>query len=146
MKSILTIVLAMCCFASVSAQTGNYANDLKSAEETIKKNVFKNNFKYLITYSEKTNASFSVSPKTEYRVYFVYDNTNHPVGKFKAYLMNPDKKIVAKYTAVPEDIGQIGVARVQRLKFTTKDIGGKDTQPIKLEASPKATIYIFYKN
>ncbi|ULQ52606.1 hypothetical protein [Flavihumibacter fluvii] len=148
MNKLLTVLILLIVSSVTYAQNGNYTIDVKTAEDAIKKGAFKNNYKYIITYSQKTNASFTVTPNKDYLVFFVYDNTNHPAGIFNAHLMTPDKKLEEKYTAVPDDIGQIGAARVQRLLFTTqrKMIGGKDKLPVKLNASPAATIYIFYRN
>ena len=147
MNRFLSGILLLLVSTITYAQNGNYSNDLKTAEETIKKGAFKHNYKYILSYSQKTNASFSVTPNKDYLVFFVYDNTSHPLGVFNAQLMTPDKKLEEKYTAVPDDIGQIGAARVQRLMFTTnlKMVGGKDKLPVKLNADPAATIYIFYR-
>lgn len=130
----------------VIAQSEQYGKDLKSVEEAIKKNVFKQNYQYLITYSEKADASFSVKAKTDYVVFFVYNNEKHPLVTFRAYLMTPDNKLRKQYTAAPDDLAQVGLARVQRLKFTTSVFNsGKASLPVKLEANPAATMYIFYK-
>jgi hypothetical protein len=147
MKQLIAGIFTLMAFTGVYAQTGNYANDVKTAEETIKKYAFKNNYKYFITYAEVKDASVAVTPTTDYLIFYVYNNSSHPATTFKGYLMTPDNKLKTKYTATPDDIGQTGLARVERLKFTTpKFASGKDKLPVKLEASPAATIYVFYRN
>lgn len=144
MKRIFSTLLAVALFASSYAQTGNYTEDVKTAEEAIKKYAFKNNYQYYITYSEVKNASVVVTPETDYLIFFVYNNSKNPATTFKGYLMTPDKKLREKYTGEPHDIGQTGLARVERLLFTTPVFAsGKDKLPVKLEASPAATIYVF---
>jgi len=146
MKKLLSAIFAVLAFAGAYAQAGNYETDGKTAEEAIKKYAFKNNYKYFITYAEVKDASVAVTPTTDYLIFYVYNNSDHPATTFKGYLMTPDNKLKAKYSAVPDDIGQTGLARVQRLKFTTpKFASGKDKLPVKLEASPAATIYVFYR-
>ena len=114
--------------------------------ETIRTNAFKSGYQYLITYDQVNDASIYVKENTDYLVFFVYDNTNSPLTDFKGFLMTPDNELKKKYTAKPDAIGQIGAASVKRLKFTTRKFTGeKDKYPIKLEANPKATIYIFYR-
>lgn len=127
----------------VSAQS-TYQEDLKTVFEAIKSGVFKNEYKYVITYSDAKDASIFVKESSDYMIFFVYDNTERPVPNMKAYLMTPDNEVKKKYTAKAVDLGQIGAARVEQIKFSTRKFSDdKDKQPVKIEANPKSTIYIF---
>ncbi|KIC92814.1 hypothetical protein [Flavihumibacter solisilvae] len=147
MKRLTISLLACLVLVAAHAQTAvNYPNDVKTVLETIKTNAFKNGYQHMISYDETSNASLFVKQNTEYIVFFVYDNTSRPTPDFKGYLMTPDNELKKKYTAKPDDIGQVGAARVARLNFKTRKFAdGHEQYPIKLEANPKATIYIFYR-
>lgn len=142
-------VFSLCLSLTLSAlaqDASTYASDGKLVLETIKSNVFKNRYQYLISFDETQHAAINVKPKTNYLIFYVYDNTNYPLSTCKAYLMTPDNELRKKYTAHPDDLGQVGAARVQRLRFRTKRFGEEGaTRPVKLEADPKATIYVFYR-
>jgi hypothetical protein len=145
-KMLITFLTGFILSSTMAQNTSNYSNDAATVLDVIKTNVFKNNYKYLITYDNVNHASMFVKEKTDYLVYFVYDNSTSVATDFKGFLMTPDNELKKKYTAKPEDIGQVGAARVKRLKFSTgKFSGEKDKYPVKLEASPNATIYIFYR-
>jgi hypothetical protein len=146
MKRIFITFILGLIFSGAMAQNNGYANDVATVLEIIKTNAFKNNYQYLMTYDNVSDASMFVKEKTDYQVFFVYNNSISIATDFKGYLMTPDNELKKKYTAKPDDIAQIGDARVKRLKFTTgKFSGEKDKYPVKLEANPKATIYIFYR-
>ncbi len=100
----------------------------------------------MIKFAATNQAAINVKPKTSYLIFFVYDNTTHPVPDFEAHLMTPDSALMKKYTVKPFDRGQIGVARAAQLQFTTpeKFVTG-DTKPVKLKADPQALIYVYYK-
>ena len=141
----LVVFLALCgFFFSGYAQSPNYKEDLAKVFETIKSRAFKNSFQYVITYDNVNDASFFVKPSKTYLVCYVYDISPRVVTNFKAYLMTDNKEIQKKYTGKPYDVGLIGSARVARLDIITPAFDG-EKRPIKIEASPAATIYIFEK-
>jgi hypothetical protein len=146
MKKFLVLFLLLPVSIYVFCQsTSNYPGDVDKAFGLIKNAAFKHGYKYLITFSEVTQAAINVEKNTSYTVFFVYDNSKHPAPNFKAFLMTPDSAMRQKYTAKPYDLTQVGTARAAQLNFQTKDLQGADTRPVKFEASPKATIYVFLK-
>lgn len=146
MKKFFVFPILLCIsFFAFSQSATNYSGDVEKALGLIKNGAFKNGFKYLITFSDVTSAAINVEQNTSYLIFFVYDNSNHPEPKFKAMLMTPDSALQKKYTAKPFDRAQVGVARAAQLEFRTQQLAGATTRPVKLEASPKSTIYVFYK-
>ncbi len=148
MKKSLFLLLCVCCFLFTRAQQTGYPADVATALETIKTNVFKTGWQHLVSFDEVNNAAVNVNRHTEYMIFYVYDNSNHPAPKFKAYLMTANQEMKKKYTAKPDDIGQLGTARIQQLKFKTRNFDSEEgaTRPVKIEADPKATVYVFYRN
>jgi hypothetical protein len=142
MKKILILFLLL--GASVYSYCQTYADDAKKAGEIIKSKAFKNSYKYMITFADAQNAAFNVKPNTNYAVMFVYDNTKRPLTNFKGYLMSKDSTLSKKYSQTSYYAGETGMARVKQIRFLTPAFAG-DTRPVKLEANPKATIYVFYK-
>jgi hypothetical protein len=58
--------------------------------------------------------------------------------------MSPDTAVEKKYTAIPEDILVQGSAKVAATRFKTPAF--KESKlPVKINANPKAKIYIYYK-
>jgi len=141
---LLSMILSASVFA-IAQTTSNYSGDVDKAFGLIKNAAFKNGYKYLITYSEVNHAAINVEQNTGYLMFFVYDNTKHPHTDFKVSLMTPDSALQKKYTTRPFDRAQVGVARAAQLQFQTQKFPSADTRPVKLEANPKSTIYIFYK-
>jgi hypothetical protein len=141
----VVVLLALCGFFLFGyAQSPNYQADKAKIFETIKSRAFKLGYQYMITFDNVNDASFFVKPSKSYVVMYVYDISPRAATYFKAYLMTSDKEVQKKYTAKPYDVGLIGSARASRLDFTTPKFEG-ETRPIKVEAKPKATIYIFEK-
>ena len=146
MKKFLFIsILISSATVALCQSNGNYSGDVDKAFGLIKNGAFKNGYKYLITFSEVNASAINVEQNTSYLIFFVYDNTKHPATNFKAMLMTPDSALQKKYTAKPFDRAQVGVARAAQLQFRTQQLAGAATRPVKLEASPKSTIYVFYK-
>ncbi|ULQ56492.1 hypothetical protein KJS94_17720 [Flavihumibacter rivuli] len=146
MKRFIACLAAFLFILNSSFAQSSFKDDAKTVFETIKSNMFKNGYQYQITFENASDASMFVKEKTDYMVFFVYDNSGYPAPDFKLYLMNPDNEMKKKYSARPDDVGQVGVARVARAKFATKKFtGDKDKYPIKIESKPNANIYIFYR-
>jgi hypothetical protein len=141
---LLSVLLATSAYA-ISQSGTTFSGDADKAFGLIKNGAFKNGYKYLIKFAVTNQAAISVSPNTSYLIFFVYDNSHHPAPDFKAHLMTPDSALMKKYTIRPFDRAQIGVARAAQLEFRTPPFSG-ETRPVKLEAKPKANIYVFYKN
>ena len=142
------LVLGFLLFGSFYAfcqSTGNYQGDVDKAAGLIRNGAYKRGYDHLITFSNVNEAAINVKPNTGYLMFFVYDNTNHPVPDFKVFLMTPDSALQKKYTTIPFDRAQVGVARAAQVQFTTPKFTGKETRPVKLEAKPKATIYVYFK-
>jgi len=141
--AMLCIMLTVSTFAICQSGT-TFTADADKAYGLIKNGAFKNGYKYLIKFAVTNQGAINVEPNTDYLIFFVYDNTNHPVPDFKAHLMTPDSALMKKYTVKPFDRAQIGVARAAQLQFRTQKFDGA-TKPVRLEANPPANIYVFYK-
>lgn len=147
MKKFLLFCFLISSVCSFCQSGGTYSADLDKAFGYIKKAAFKHGYDYLITFGNVNEAAINVNQNTGYLIFFVYDNTQRPGTDFKAFLMTPDSALRKKYTARPYDRGQVGVARAAQLEFHTQQFSKDkaDTRPVKLEAKPKATIYVFLK-
>ena len=147
MKKILSlsILLALSFCAVCQTAATNYPGDVEKAFGRIRTGAYKNGYNHLITFSNVHEAAINVQPGTQYLLFFVYDNTKNPVTDFKVFLMTPDSVLRKKYTARPFDRGQVGVARGEQLQFTTPAFAKGETRPVKIEANPKATVYVFLK-
>ena len=145
MKKLLILCLLLSGYSMAVGQTGgNFAGDTDKAFGLIKNGAFKNGYNYVITFANTSQAAIFVKPNTGYAIFFVYDNSKHPATDFKVLLMTPDSALQKKYTAKPFDRAQVGVARVQQLTFRTPQFTG-ETRPVKLQAKPNATMYVFDK-
>jgi hypothetical protein len=146
MKKILLLSFLFAGFTFATAQTANNFNgDTDIVYGRIRTGAYKNGYKYLIKFAITQQAAISVKPNTDYLVFFVYDNTKHPVPRFQAHLMTPDSTLMKKYTVKPFDRGQIGVARAAQLEFHTPAFTSSETKPVKFVADPAALIYVYYK-
>jgi hypothetical protein len=147
MKKLLFLSFLLALTTSAICQTtSTFPADADRAYGLIRNGAYKNGYKYLIKFARTHQAAISVTPKTDYLVFFVYDNTNHPVPYFEAHLMTPDSALMKKYTVKPFDRAQIGVARGAQLEFRTPEtFKTGDTKPVKFKADPVARIYVYYK-
>lgn len=138
---ILLFTMGICVFSF--AQSSTYKEDVTQASQIINAQANKYGYSSVISYDNVSDASMFVFPNKSYAIYFVYDKPSiAPV--FIAYLMNKDEEVRKKYSAKPYDIGVVGAARVSRMTFTTKSFDAEKL-PVKIEAKPNATIYIFQK-
>lgn len=146
MKKILFLSVLIAVTSSAISQSGSsYAGDVDKAYGLIRNGAFKNGYQYLIKFANANHAAIYVKPNTSYLIFFVYDNSNHPAPDFKAHLMTPDSALMKKYTVTPFDRAQVGVARAAQLEFRTPAFTSGETKPVKLEANPKANIFVYYK-
>jgi hypothetical protein len=127
-----------------SQAKNTFLSDADRVFSLIKDEASKQGYKYLIKFATTKQAAINVTPNTGYEIFFVYDNSTHPVADFKAHLMTPDSALMKKYTVKSFDRAQVGVARVDQLEFSTKSFTG-DTKPVKFSAKPPAIIYVFHK-
>jgi hypothetical protein len=141
---ILSFLLTSSAHA-ISQSASQFSADAEKAFGLIKNGAFKNGYGYMIKFDSAHQAAINVTPNTSYLIFFVYDNTKHPGTDFKAHLMTPDSALMKKFTVTPYDRAQVGVARAAQLQFSTKQLSGADTKPVKLEAKPQANIYVFSK-
>jgi hypothetical protein len=147
MKKFLFLSLLLAASGSAICQaTSTFSADADRAYGLIRNGAYKNGYKYLIKFADTHQAAISVTPNTDYLVFFVYDNTNHPAPYFEAHLMTPDSALMKKYTVKPFDRAQVGVARGAQLEFRTPEkFKTGDTKPVKFKADPEARIYVYYK-
>jgi hypothetical protein len=144
-KLLLFSFLLASSICAISQSVNNFHGDADKAYGLIKNGAFKNGYDHLITFAATQHAAINVEQNTSYLIFFVYDNSAHPAVDFKVFLMTPDSALQKKYTAIPYDRGQIGVARAEQLQFRTPQFTSGKTRPVKLEANPQAIIYIFHK-
>jgi hypothetical protein len=140
---LLFFLMAVSVFAICQSES-NFSGDVDKAYGLIRNGAYKNGYKYLIKFAITNQAAINVTPNTSYLIFFVYDNSKHPVPDFRAHLMTPDSALMKKYTVRPFDRAQIGVARGAQLEFRTPAFTG-ETRPVKLVAKPQALIYVYYK-
>ncbi len=147
MKKLLFLSLLLAGSVTTICQTtSTFSADADRAYGLIRNGAYKNGYKYLIKFAATHQAAVSVTPNTDYLVFFVYDNTNHPVPDFEAHLMTPDSALMKKYAVKPFDRAQVGVARGAQLEFRTPEkFKTGDTKPVKFKADPVARIYVYYK-
>lgn len=144
-KFLLLCFLLASTVGAICQSANNFSGDADKVFERIRNGAYKNGYKYLIKFAPTKNAAINVGPNTGYVIFFVYDNSKHPVPDFQAHLMTPDSALMKKYTLKPFDRGQMGVARAEQLEFRTPPFTGEKTRPVKLDANPEAYIYVFYK-
>jgi hypothetical protein len=144
MKSILSIALTLFVTTAFS-QSPTFTEDSKSLESTLIAWAQKNGYKQVIHFDQKTDASVFVKPNRDYAIVFVYDISPKVATNFKASLMTPVDSLKSKYTAAPFEIAIKNSAKAELLRFSTNKvlIGNKDKLPVKIEASPKADIYVY---
>jgi hypothetical protein len=147
MKKIFLFSFLLAVSVSAICQSASsFSADADKAYGLIKNGAYKNGYKYLIKFASTNQAAINVTPNTDYLVFFVYDNTNHPVPDFEAHLMTPDSSLMKKYTVKPFDRAQVGVARGAQLEFRTPvKFNTGDTKPVKFKANPAALIYVYFK-
>lgn len=146
MKRFLLLSFLLACSVHAICQSeSNFSGDVDKAYGLIRNGAYKNGYKYLIKFASTHQAAISVTPNTGYLIFFVYDNSKHPVPDFEAHLMTPDSALMKKYTVRPFDRAQIGVARGAQLEFRTPQFTSGKTKPVKLKADPQAFIYVYYK-
>ncbi len=147
MKKFLFLSLLLAASSAAICQTtSTFSADADRAYGLIRNGAYKNGYQYLIKFARTHQAAISVTPHTDYLVFFVYDNTNHPMPYFEAHLMTPDSALMKKYTEKPFDRAQVGVARGAQLEFRTPEkFKTGDTKPVKFKADPVARIYVYYK-
>jgi hypothetical protein len=125
-------------------QSPTFKKDVSEVAAAIKQRCSNNGYKLLINYNTTADASFFVKPGKSYLVFYIYDVSPRQVVEFNAHLMTADTALQQKYTSTPDDVLVKGSAKVALLKFTTPVF--KSTRlPIKVNADPKAVIYIYSK-
>jgi hypothetical protein len=146
MKNFLLLSFLMIGSCKAFCQSASdFSGDADKVFQRIRTGVYKNNYQYLIKFAATNEAAINVEPNTSYVIFFVYDNSAYPATDFEAHLMTPDSALMKKYTLKPFDRGQIGVARAEQMEFRTPNFTSGNTRPVKLNANPKAYLYIFYK-
>ncbi|MBL0136639.1 MAG: hypothetical protein IPP79_23035 [Chitinophagaceae bacterium] len=144
MKSFLSIVFTLFVITAFS-QSPTFTEDAKSLEGSLRTWAQKNGYTQVIHYDQKTDASVFVRSNKDYAIVFVYDISPKVATDFKASLMTPVDSLKSKYTAAPFEIAIKNSAKAELLRFSTNKvmIGNKDKLPVKIEASPKADIYVY---
>ncbi|MDI3318943.1 hypothetical protein [Pinibacter soli] len=144
MKQQLLVLLFLFNVSLVFAQSPTYEKDSKDVAKAAKDRAIKNGYKALINFNATNGASFYIYPSKSYLILYIYDISPNVTTDFNAHIMSPDTAIEKKYTAIPEDILVHGSAKVAATRFQTPAF--KESKlPVKINASPKAKIYIYYK-
>ena len=141
--------LFLSCLALAIAGLGQttFSKDAEKMETNMKNWTLKNGYRLLIKFDLTNNASFYAQPNQDYAVFYIYDIDPKQDANFKAYLMTTNDSLREKYTAAPTEVAASGTAGGYYLKFSTnkKMIGGASKLPVKLEAAPKAKMYVYRK-
>ena len=144
MKKICLMLLSVACMSVSFAQSPTFKKDASDIAHAIKHKCLSGGYKLLINYNTTATASFYVKPGTNYLLYYIYDILPKKVVNFDAHLMTADSAMQRKYTNAPEDILVKGSAKVALLDFKTPAFE-KTRLPVKVNANPKAIIYVYYK-
>jgi len=149
MKYLLTLLCTTSILFCGHAQTssGNKDKDLKTMESNMRSWTQKNGYHLLIQFAEQSHGSFYAEPNQDYAVFFIYKFEEGKTPDFKAYLMTTADSLREKYTARPTEVASTGTAGGQVLQFATnkKMLGGAAKLPVKVEANPKARMYVYKK-
>ena len=148
MKYLLTLLsTTVILLAHAQTSSGSKDKDLKAMESNMRSWTQKNGYHLLIQFAEQSNGSFYAEPNQDYAVFFIYKFDPTKTADFKAYLMTPSDSLREKYTAHPTEVASTGTAGGQVLQFATnkKMLGGAAKLPVKVEANPKARMYVYKK-
>jgi hypothetical protein len=146
MKKGLLILFSLILIIAGQGQT-TFSKNAEALETNMKNWTLKNGYRLLVKFDLANNASFYAQPNQDYAVFYIYDIDPNIEMSFKAYLMTPSDSLKEKYTAIPTEVAKSGTAGGQFLQFSTnkKMIGGASKLPVKMEASPKARMYVYRK-
>ncbi|MBV4356512.1 hypothetical protein [Pinibacter aurantiacus] len=144
MKQRLLLFFLLFNVSFAFAQSPTYEKDSKEVAKAAKDRAVKNGYKSLINFNATNGASFYIYPSKSYLVLYIYDISPNVATDFNAHIMSPDTAIERKYSAIPEDVLVHGTAKVAATRFKTPAF--KESKlPVKINANPKAKIYIYYK-
>jgi hypothetical protein len=138
--------LIFCCLVLAlvnKGQSPTFSQDAKSLEGSMRKWTQKNGYTQQMKFGMSNNGSFYVLPDKDYVVFYIYDINPKSKVDFKAYLMTPVDSLKKKYTSSPYEVGIANSAKAEVLQFFTYGLGGAKQLPVKLEATPKARMYIY---
>ena len=145
-----SLLLLTCAFITIAgyAQTTKFSKNAEELEQKMRDWTAKKGYRLAVKFELQNHASFYAQPYQDYAVFYIYDVDPNVPMDFKAYLMTPSDSLKEKYTAKPAEIAVKGTAGAQVVSFSTnkKMIGGAPKLPVKLEASPKAKMYVYRKN
>jgi hypothetical protein len=147
MKYLLSFLCTGLFVFTTQAQSSGFTKDAQTMESNMKGWTQKNGYRLLIKFAEQNNGSFYAEPNQDYAIFYIYHFDPSKKVSFKAYLMTPSDSLREKYTAHPTEVASAGTAGGQVLQFSTnkKMLGGKPKLPVKLEAAPKARMYVYLK-
>jgi hypothetical protein len=144
MKQLLLLLFLTANVSFAYTQSANFEKDSKEVAKAAKDRATKNGYKSLINFNATNGASFYIYPSKSYMILYIYDISPNVATDFNAHIMSPDKAVEKQYTAIPEDVLVQGTAKVAALRFQTPAF--KESKlPVKINANPKAKIYIYYK-
>lgn len=145
MKKSLMVIFAGIFSLTLSAQSPTFKKDAASMEESIRNFSQKRGYSRVIKYDLTNLASVFILPNKDYGIFYVYDNTTGQAINFKASLVSDSDSLRTKYTLKPFEVSTQKSASVRLITFSTnkKMILDKDKLPVKIEADPKAIIYIY---
>jgi hypothetical protein len=144
MKQYLLLLFLMISASFAFAQSPNFEKDSKEVAKATKDKAVKNGYKSLINFNATNGASFYIYPSKSYLILYIYDISPNVTTDFNAHIMSPDTAIERQYSAIPEDVLVQGTAKVAATRFKTPAFK-QPKLPVKVNANPKAKIYIYYK-
>lgn len=143
MKKIALVFSCLVFALADQAQSPTFSKDAESLEGSMRTWCSKNGYSQQMKFALASDAAFYVLPNKDYAVFYVYDINPKSKVDFKAYLMTPVDSLKKKYSSTPYEVATANSAKAEVLQFSTSKLGGAKQIPIKLEASPKARMYIY---
>ncbi len=143
MKKVGLIFSLLVLALTNKGQSPNFSKDVDSLEGSMRTWTSKHGYNQDMKYDLSNNAAFYVLPDKDYVVFYIYDINPRSKVDFKAYLMTPSDSLKKKYTSKPYQVAYKHSAKAEVLQFTTYKLGGEKQLPVKLEATPKAKMYIY---
>jgi len=143
MKKVALIFSCLALALANKGQSTNFNKDVESLEASMRTWTQKHGYEQQVKFDLSNDAAFYVQPDKDYVVFYIYDINPRSRVDFKAYLMSPVDSLKKKYSSKPYQVASVKSAKAEALQFSTYNLGGEDQLPIKLEAAPKAKMYIY---
>jgi hypothetical protein len=143
MKKVALIFSCLALALVDKGQSPTFKKDAESLEGSMRTWTQKHGYAQQMKFNLSNDGSFYALPDKDYVVFYIYDINPKSRVDFKAYLMTPVDSLKKKYSSKPYEVGISNSAKAEVLQFFTYSLGGAKQLPVKLEATPKAKMYIY---